>query len=190
MTFHPLPITKLQHVFVPVCVAAVVFACFSSNSLGQDIDFDERLEEMGFELGPVSKPVGIYKRVVVVGNMAYLSGHIPIDADGNILTGKLGDDVSIEEGQLAARLSGLAMLASLKSELGTLNRIKRLVKTTGMVNCTNDFTQQPTVVNGCSQLFADLFGEENGIGARSAVGMSSLPRGAIVEIEAIFELQE
>jgi len=107
-----------------------------------------------------------------------------------ILTGKVGDNVSVEDAQAAACASAVGMLSSLKNQLGTLNRIKRLVKTTGMVNCTADFIQQPEVINGCSQLFVDVFGKEAGIGARSAVGMSSLPRGAIVEIEAIIELKD
>lgn len=156
----------------------------------QKTDFDKKLVEMGFELPlQTAKPVGIYKPVVIVGNMAYLSGHIPRTKDGTILRGKLGNGVGMAEAQEAARRSGIAMLASLKAELGTLNRVKRLVKTTGMVNCTSGFTDQPKVINGCSQLFKDLFGEENGVGARAAVGMSSLPAGAICEIEAIFEIE-
>lgn len=171
-----------------ICVATTLV--LTSRSSAQDVDYDARLKGLGETLNQVSAPVGIYKRVVIVGNMAYLAGHIPINADGRVMTGKLGDGVDIEQGQLAARRSGLAMLASLKTELGTLNRVKRLVKTTGMVNCTEDFTDHPEVINGCSQLFKDVFGEENGVGARSAVGMNSLPRGAIVEIEAIFELTD
>ena len=153
------------------------------------VDFDKRLAELGFELPPKSSSVGIYKSVVIVDNMAYLSGHIPRTAEGEIMRGKVGDDTTLEQAQLAAQRSALAMLASLKAELGSLNRVKRLVKTTGMVNCTPEFTDQPKVINGCSQLFKDLFGAENGVGARAAVGMSSLPAGSIVEIEAIFEIQ-
>jgi len=152
-------------------------------------DFDKRLAEMGYELPDrTSRPVGIYRPVVISGNMAYLSGHIPRTKDGQIMQGKLGAGVSIEQGQHAAQRCAIAMLTSLKAELGTLNRVKRLVKTTGMVNCDPAFTDQPKVVNGCSHLFRDLFGEENGVGARAAVGMSSLPAGAICEIEAIFEI--
>lgn len=153
------------------------------------IDFDKRLAELGVQLPPKSSSVGIYKSVVVVGNLAYLSGHISRAEDGQILRGKVGDDVTLEQAQEAARRSAIAMLASLKAELGTLNHVKRLVKTTGMVNCSPDFVDQSRVINGCSQLLKDLFGEENGVGARAAVGMSSLPAGAIVEIEAIFELE-
>ncbi len=152
-------------------------------------DIDKKLESMGHALPEVSKPVGIYKRAVVVGKMVYLSGHIPINKAGKIMQGKVGKDVAIKDAQYAAQRSALAMLASLKAEVGSLNKVKRLVKTTGMVNCTADFKEQPQVINGCSQLFKDLWGEENGVGARSAVGMVSLPKGAIVEIEAIFELK-
>lgn len=152
-------------------------------------DYDQKLSDLGYTLPPKSASVGIYRSVVIVDNMAYVAGHIPRNGEGEVLQGKVGADVSLEQAQQAAQASGLAILASLKQELGTLNRVKRLVKTTGMVNCTADFVDQPKVVNGCSQLFKDLFGEENGVGARSAVGMNSLPAGAIVEIEAIFEIQ-
>ncbi len=133
--------------------------------------------------------MAIYKRAVVVDHLVYLAGHIPFDAKGDVMTGKVGVDVSLAEAEAAAERCGLAMLATLKAELGSLNRVKRLVKTTGMVNCAPNFTDQSLVINGCSRLFQDVFGEENGVGARCAVGMSSLPRGAIVEIEAIFELK-
>ena len=180
-------------VVLSMLAAGCSFLSFASRPITQpaktQVDFDKKLAELGHQLPPKSSSVGIYKSVVVVGNMAYLSGHIPRTQDGEIMRGKLGDAVSIEQAQIAAQRSGLAMLASLKAELGTLNRIKRLVKTTGMVNCTADFTDQPKVVNGCSQLFKDLFGDENGVGARAAVGMNSLPAGAIVEIEAIFEIE-
>jgi len=174
-------------------ISSMVLALNSTTTaIAQDesVDYDKKLVEMGHPLPDVRKPVGIYKRVVVVGNLAYLSGHIPIDKDGQIMKGKVGDKVDLQQAQAAAERSAIGMLASLKTELGSLNRIKRLVKTTGMVNCTSDFTDQPKVINGCSQLFKDLFGEANGVGARAAVGMSSLPLGAIVEIEAIFELHD
>lgn len=155
------------------------------------VDYEAKLESMGLELMPVvAKPGAIYRRVVVVGNMAYTSGHISISAEGEIMKGKLGEDVAIEAGQAAAQRSAVAMLSSLKQELGSLNRIKRLVKTTGMVNCTPEFVGQSQVVNGFSQVFLDLMGQDHGVGARSAVGMSSLPLGAIVEVEAIFELRD
>ena len=158
--------------------AIAVAAAFVLQPNSDQVDYDKRLVELGHEFAPVSKPVGIYKRVVVVDNLAYLSGHIPISVDGEIMKGKVGDDVNLQVAQQAAQRCAIAMLSSLKAELGTLNKIERLVKTTGMVNCTDDFTDQPKVVNGCSQLFKDLFGEENGVGARAAVGMSSLPVGS------------
>lgn len=153
------------------------------------IDADKKLAELGIELPKPTRSLAIYKKIVIVDKMAYLSGHIPIDESGKIMVGKVGDNVSVEEAAKAARRCGVALLATLKSELGSLNKVKRLVKTTGMVNCTDDFTQQPEVINGCSKLIVDVFGQENGKGARAAVGMSSLPRGAICEIEMIFELK-
>ncbi len=153
----------------------------------QQVDYKQKLRDMGYELPPVSSAVGIYRPVVIVDNMAWVSGHIPRSVDGEILRGKVGDDVTLEQAREAARRSGLALLASLDNSVG-LNRVRRLVKTTGMVNCTPDFTDHPKVINGCSELFRDLFGEDIGIGARAAVGMSSLPAGAIVEIEAVFEI--
>lgn len=179
------------HIVISLVVALIglVFFINAAHRPQLQEDYDKKLADMGFELPEVSEAVGIYKRVVVVGNMAYLAGHIPRTADGEIMRGKVGADVDLEQAQEAARRSALAMLASLEAELGTLNKVKRLVKTTGMVNCTPDFTDQPKVINGCSELIRELFGQENGVGARAAVGMSSLPAGAIVEIEAIFEIQ-
>ncbi len=156
----------------------------------EKIDAEKRIAELGLLLPTPSKSLAIYKRVVVVGNIAYLSGHIPIDAEGNILTGKVGENVDIDSANAAAKRCALGLLASLKQELGSLNKVRRLIKTTGMVNCTSEFTQHPEVVNGFSQVLVDIWGEDNGKGARAAVGMASLPRGAICEIEAIFELHE
>ena len=153
-------------------------------------DADARVEELGFELPTPSKSLAIYKRVVIVDNMLYLSGHIPIDAEGNIMKGKAGADVDVATAKEAAKRCALGLLASMEQELGSLNRVKRLVKTTGMVNCTDDFTQQPEIVNGCSEVFVQIWGDDHGKGVRAAVGMASLPRGAICEIEAIFELHE
>ncbi len=181
-------------VTVPLAVVAILSAlllsAFATTPPVQRTDYDKRLADMGIQLPEQkAKPVGIYKPVVIVGNMAYLSGHIPRTEDGQIMRGKLGDGATVEQGQQAAKRSAIALLTSLKAELGTLNRVKRLVKTTGMVNCTPDFTDQPKVINGCSQVLKDLFGDENGVGARAAVGMSSLPAGSICEIEMIFEIQ-
>jgi enamine deaminase RidA (YjgF/YER057c/UK114 family) len=173
-------------------VAAAALALVATAAYGQEANdqpgAEQRLLELGVTLPAVSKPVGIYRRAVVVDNLIHLAGHIPIDTDGKVVTGKVGEDVSLESARDAARLAGLAMLATLRHELGSLDRIERLVKTVGMVNCTPDFVDQPAVVNGCSQLFKDIFGQQRGVGARSAVGMNALPKGAVVEIEAIFEI--
>jgi len=149
---------------------------------------EERFSKLGLELPPAPKPIGLYKPMVIAGNLVYLSGHGPLCSDGTLIKGRLGGGTSIEQGQAAARQTGLAMLATLKSNLGSLDRVHRLVKLLGLVLSTEDFDQQPQVINGCSQLFADVFGPDRGIAARSALGTNSLPGGITVEIEAIFEL--
>jgi len=150
---------------------------------------ESRLAELKLELPPAPKPVAVYKPLVIAGNMAYVSGHGPLKPDKTTIDGRVGDDLDLEGGKRAARQVGLAILATLRSELGSLNRVKRLVKTLGMVNATPDFRDHPQVINGFSELMADVFGRENGIGARSAVGMGSLPGNIAVEIEAIFEIE-
>lgn len=149
---------------------------------------EQRIVELKLELPPAPKPVAVYKPLVVVGNMAYVSGHGPLRPDKTLITGRVGTDLDLNTGKAAARQVGLAILATLRSELGKLDRVKRVVKVLGMVNASPAFTEHPAVINGCSELFADVFGRENGIGARSAVGMGSLPGNIAVEIEAIFEL--
>jgi enamine deaminase RidA (YjgF/YER057c/UK114 family) len=152
---------------------------------------EERLAELKLELPPAAKPMGVYKPVVIVGNIAYVSGHGPLNSDGTLHTGKLTTAAGqVEAGQAAARQTGLAILATLRGRLGSLNHVKRVVKSLGMVNCSADFTQHPAVINGYSQLLADVFGADNGVGARSAVGMGSLPGDISVEIEAIFEVED
>ncbi|OYW77643.1 MAG: hypothetical protein B7Z37_03360 [Verrucomicrobia bacterium 12-59-8] len=149
---------------------------------------EQQLIALGFTL-PASPPRGgVYKPVVIVGNMAYVSGHGPYLGDGEYLTGRVGADLDLEAGKAAAKQTGLALLATLKSELGSLDRVKRVVKLLGMVNCTSEFGEHPKVINGCSELFGQIWGEDCGIGARSAVGMGSLPGNIAVEIEGIFEL--
>src|SRR5690606_27571676 len=118
----------------------------------------------------------------------YVSGHGPVKADGTLIIGRIGKDLTMEEGKQAAQQVGLAILSTLKQHLGSLNRIKRVVKVLGMVNCTPDFERHPFVINGCSELFAKVWGDDHGVGVRSAVGMGSLPDNIPVEIEAIFEL--
>jgi enamine deaminase RidA (YjgF/YER057c/UK114 family) len=149
---------------------------------------EENLSKLGIELPPPPKPVGLYKPIVVVDKLAYLSGHGPLKSDGTLICGRLGDDMRVEDGQAAARQTGLAMLATLHFALGSLDRVTRVVKLLGLVRSTDEFNQQPQVVNGCSQLFADVFGLDQGIGARSAIGTNSLPGGIAVEIEGIFEI--
>lgn len=131
----------------------------------------------------------MYKPVVLQGNLAYVSGQGPVTQDGSLLTGRVGADVDKEQGKLAARQVGLTMLSTLKSQIGNLDRIARVIKILGMVNSTSDFREHPYVINGCSELFSEVFGIDHGIGARSAVGMGSLPGNITVEIEAIFELK-
>jgi len=148
---------------------------------------ESRLTELGLELPMAPKPMGVYKPVIIIGNMLYVSGQGPLKPDGTLIKGKVGKDLSMEEGKLAARQVGLAMLSTIRANIGNLNKIKRIVKTLGMVNSTPEFEQHPAVINGFSELMADLFGEDNGVGVRSAVGMI-LPGNIAVEIEAMFEL--
>jgi enamine deaminase RidA (YjgF/YER057c/UK114 family) len=149
---------------------------------------EARLSALGLELPPAPKPGGVYRPVVIVGSMAHVSGHGPIRADGSYITGRVGADLDIAAGREAARCTALSMLSSLKAALGSLDRVVRVVKLLGMVQATPEFGQHPEVINGCSELLAELFGPERGVGARSAVGLLSLPRGIAVEIEGIFEI--
>lgn len=149
---------------------------------------DKRLAELKIELPPAPKPIGVYKPLVVVGNMAYVSGHGPLRSDKSLIAGRIGEGYDLEYGKAAARQTGLAILATLKEGLGSLDRVKRVVKVLGMVNCVPGFGDHPKVINGCSELFAEIWGTENGVGARSAVGMGSLPGNITTEIEVIFEL--
>jgi enamine deaminase RidA (YjgF/YER057c/UK114 family) len=149
---------------------------------------EARVVELKLDLPPAPKPVAVYKPLVIAGNMAYVSGHGPLKSDKTLMTGRVGAEVDLEAGKAAARQTGLAILATLRAHLGSLDRVSRVIKVLGMVNCTPDFRDHPSVINGCSELFAEVFGAENGIGARSAVGMGSLPGNIAVEIEAIFEI--
>lgn len=149
---------------------------------------EENFKALGLDLPPAPMPMGVYKPGLQVDHFYYVSGHGPVLLDGTLIVGRVGDAMDMEEGKLAAQQVGLTILATLKSQLGSLNKIKRVVKVLGMVNCTADFARHPYVINGCSELFAKVWGEENGIGVRSAVGMGSLPGNIPVEIEVIFEL--
>ncbi len=149
---------------------------------------EAHFEKLGLELPPAPQPLGVYKPLLVDGKYCYVSGHGTVQTDGTLIIGRIGQDLSPEDGKLAARQVGLAILATLKANLGSLNRVKRVIKVLGMVNCVASFEKHPFIINGCSELFAQVWGEENGIGVRSAVGMGSLPDNIPVEIEALFEL--
>jgi len=150
---------------------------------------EARIIELKLELPKAPKPVATYKTAVRHGNLLYVSGHGPLKTDGTQIKGRVGEDLDIAAGQLAARQTGLAILATLRENLGSLDKVVRLIKTLGMVNSTADFNEHPKVINGYSDLMAEVFGEA-GIGARSAVGMGSLPGQIAVEIEAIFEIKD
>jgi enamine deaminase RidA (YjgF/YER057c/UK114 family) len=152
------------------------------------MSFEARLAELKLELPPAAKPMGVYKPVVVTGNLAFVSGHGPLKCDKTLICGRVGADLSLDDGYAAARQVGLGILSSLRANLGTLDRVVKLVKVLGLVNCTPDFKDQPKVINGCSELFADVFGPDCGVGARSAVGAVALPGHIAVEVEAIFEI--
>lgn len=149
---------------------------------------EARFKELNLELPPAPKPVAVYKPLVLVDQLAYVSGHGPLKPDKTLITGRVGSDLTLEQGQVAARQVGLAILATLRDQLGSLDQVKRVIKVLGMVNSAPNFLDHPKVINGCSELFAHVWGPENGIGARSAVGMGPLPGNIAVEIEAIFEL--
>jgi len=150
---------------------------------------EARIQELHLTLPNPPKPVAKYKTAVLVGNMLYVSGHGPLKPDGKMITGRVGADLTPEQGKEAARTVGLAILATVRNTLGSLDKVKRLIKTLGMVNSTPDFKEHPQVINGFSELMADVFGEESGVGSRSAVGMGSLPGDIPVEVECIFEVQ-
>jgi enamine deaminase RidA (YjgF/YER057c/UK114 family) len=149
---------------------------------------DENFKALNLELPPAPQPMGVYKPFMIVGNFAYVSGHGTLKSDGTMIIGKVGQDMTADDGKLAAQQVGLAILATLTANLGSLNKIKRVVKTLGMVNATPDFGRHPFVINGCSELFAKIWGQDAGVGVRSAVGMGSLPENIPVEIEVMFEL--
>ncbi len=148
----------------------------------------QRIAALGLVLPPVGKPAGAYKPCLVIGQQAFVSGHLPLQPDGTLLKGRVGDDIDPDAGKQAARLVGLSILATLVNQLGSLDRVSRVVKLMGLVNCPPDFTQHPHVINGCSELFAEVWGPDRGVGVRSAFGAGSLPLGVPVEIEAVFEL--
>ena len=149
---------------------------------------EQNFTALRLTLPPAPKPLGVYKPCLIDGRHLYVSGHGTVQEDGTLMMGRVGESIGIDEGKLAARQVGLAILATIKANLGSLDKVKRVIKVLGMVNCTPDFEKHPFIINGCSELFAKIWGEDNGIGVRSAVGMGSLPDNIPVEIEALFEL--
>jgi len=165
-------------------ICAMVFTTFIFAQ-----DAETKLKEKGIVLTPPSNPVANYVNVVRVGNMLYLAGKGPSKPDNTMITGKVGKELTIEQGYEAARLTAINHLAVIKNELGSLNKVKRIVKVFGMVNCTEDFKDQPKVINGYSDLMVEIFGDK-GKHARSAVGMYALPFNMAVEVEVIVEVEE
>lgn len=153
-----------------------------------DTTADQKFEETGLTLPPAPEPLGVYKPWLIDGKHLYVSGHGPLQNDGTNITGRIGDHMDIEAGKLAAQQVGLAILSTIKKNLGSFDKVKRVIKILGMVNCVSEFEKHPYVINGCSELFKKVWGGENGVGVRSAVGMGSLPGNIPVEIEAMFEL--
>jgi enamine deaminase RidA (YjgF/YER057c/UK114 family) len=150
---------------------------------------ERRIVELGIELPPASRPMGTYVPSVQAGNLLFLSGLGPRRPDGSFIAGKLGADLTIEQGREAARLVGLNMLANIRAALGSLDRVERVVKTLGMVNSAPDFDRHPAVIDGFADLFVEVFGEDRGRGARSAVGMAALPMQIAVEVETIVQVR-
>jgi enamine deaminase RidA (YjgF/YER057c/UK114 family) len=151
---------------------------------------EQRLQSLGLVLPPPPRPAGNYVPGVRAGQLLFMSGVGPTRADGQVIIGRVGADLTIEQGVEAARVVGLAMLANIRAVAGSLDAVERVVKTLGMVNCTAEFGEMPRVINGFSDLFVEVFGEERGRGARSAVGMGALPRGIAVEVEMVLQLAE
>ncbi len=149
----------------------------------------EIVKALNLQFPPAPAPVGVYRPILVVDNFLYVSGQGPVQQDGSLMIGRAGDDITAEQAKIAARQVGLTMLSTIQTHFGSLDKVKRVVKVLGMVNCTPDFGKHPYVVNGFSELMADVFGKEHGIGVRSAVGMM-LPDNIPVEVEAMFELHK
>ena len=149
---------------------------------------EENFDNLHLELPPAPTPIGVYVPFLIDGKHVYVSGHGPLLKDKSLVRGRVGVDMDVEQGKMAARQVGLAILSTLKHHLGSLDKVKRVIKVLGMVNADTTFEKHPYIINGCSELFAQVWGRENGIGVRSAVGMATLPDNIPVEIEAIFEI--
>jgi enamine deaminase RidA (YjgF/YER057c/UK114 family) len=169
-------------------IALMAFFLIGHCTMAQKVDFDKKLKELGIQLAEPSKPVANYVKAVRTGNLLYLSGHGPQPIDGKDYKGKVGKDLTTEDGYAAARATAISILSTLKAELGDLNKVKRVVKVLGMVNCTEFFIDQPKVINGFSDTMVAVFGEK-GKHARSAVGMYALPFNFSVEVEMIVEVE-
>jgi enamine deaminase RidA (YjgF/YER057c/UK114 family) len=149
---------------------------------------EQNFAALSLTLPPAPAPMGVYKPCLQDGKYLYVSGHGPLLEDKTLIKGRVGQYLDADAGKLAARQVGLAILATVRTHLGSLDKVKRVIKTLGMVNCTSDFEKHPDVINGCSELFAQVWGPDNGVGVRSAVGMGSLPGNIPVEVEVLFEL--
>ena len=149
---------------------------------------DQRFDALKLTLPTAPKPLGVYKPFLIVDKFVYVSGHGTVKEDGTLIIGRIGKDMDQEKGKLAPQQVGLDILSTIKTNLGSLDKVKRVIKVLGMVNCIPEFERHPYIINGCSELFAKVWGRENGIGVRSAVGFGSLPDNIPVEIEAMFEL--
>ena len=179
-----------KYLFLSI-IAIALFGCNTpaKEQKAETVDFDKRLKELNIVLTAPSAPLANYVKTVRVGNLVYTSGHGPDKPEGGRITGTVGADLTLEQGQEAARLTGIALLSSLKVEIGDLNKVKRIVKVLGMVQCTPEFKDQPKVMNAFSDMMVAVFGEK-GKHARSAVGMNALPAGMAVEIEMIVEVED
>ncbi|MEO1051560.1 MAG: RidA family protein [Bacteroidota bacterium] len=178
---------KISKISLYLALSLVIFGLNVKTVKAQNMD--EKLKSLGIELFEPTKPIANYVKAVRTGNLIFLSGHGPDEPGKGYVKGKLGKDLTIEEGQRAARLTAISLLSTLKAEIGDLSKVKRIVKVLGMVNCTPDFEDQPKVINGFSDLMVEVFGDK-GRHARSAVGMGSLPSNIAVEIEMIVEVED
>lgn len=187
------------HFLLPALLIALFAACQAPQAPATEAapevlyepgqEPEEKLKELGITLYEPIKPIANYVTAVRTGNQVWLSGHGPVKPEGGLVEGKVGVDLSIEEGQQAARYTAVALLTSLKAEIGDLSKVKRIIRVTGMVNCATDFTEQPKVINGCSDLLVGVFGAR-GKHTRAAVGMGSLPGNIPVEIDMVVEIAD
>lgn len=175
-----LKLIRMRHLIV------IFLLGFSATLYAQDAE--KKLKELKIELLKPTQPIATYVKAVRVGNLIFLSGHGPSKPDGSIMTGKVGKDATLEQGFMAARQTAISLLSTLKAEIGDLNKVKRVVKVLGMVNCTDDFTDQPKVMNGFSDLIVSLYAEK-GFHARTSVGVNSLPGNMMIEVEMIVEVE-